>query len=306
MYMSRRLHSIRTVSKLILMKQRLLVLVSIIVVGVVILFVAKGATPSSSVEAENGLLSPAVQPATISQASKGVFVRFGATQNIAVVAPGAALPSDQTCASRVVHKPETRSKNALQNATLGHQNSLPAPFKSRVDGNYTGTTNDILQWAACKWGLSPDLALAQAVIESYWDQNARGDWTSNAAVCPPAHGLGVDGTAGQCPESYGILQVRYQYHGPPANLNTWPDAESSTAYNADYTYSVWRECYEGVDTWLNTLPATSPPAPVYTAGDAWGCIGLWYSGRWHTSAAEGYITAVKNALSTRQWEQPGF
>lgn len=40
----------------------------------------------------------------------------------------------------------------------------------RVDGRFTGTTDDILQWAACKWGLPDNLLRADAVVESTWFQ----------------------------------------------------------------------------------------------------------------------------------------
>jgi len=65
---------------------------------------------------------------------------------------------------------------------------------------------------------------------------------------------------------------------------------------------VWRSCFDGSMTWLNSVEHTG----TYAAGDAWGCIGVWYSGRWHTPAAEGYITAVKDYLQQRIWETPNF
>jgi hypothetical protein len=40
----------------------------------------------------------------------------------------------------------------------------------RVDGRFTGTTDEILQWAACKWGLPDNLLRADAVDESTWFQ----------------------------------------------------------------------------------------------------------------------------------------
>jgi hypothetical protein len=40
----------------------------------------------------------------------------------------------------------------------------------RVDGQFTGTTDEIFQWAGCKWGLSDDLLRAVAVRESTWYQ----------------------------------------------------------------------------------------------------------------------------------------
>jgi hypothetical protein len=41
---------------------------------------------------------------------------------------------------------------------------------ARVDGQFTGTTNEVFQWAACKWGLPDDLLGAVAVQESTWYQ----------------------------------------------------------------------------------------------------------------------------------------
>ena len=40
----------------------------------------------------------------------------------------------------------------------------------RVDGQFTGTTDEIFQWGACKWGLPDDLLRALAVRESTWYQ----------------------------------------------------------------------------------------------------------------------------------------
>ncbi len=167
-----------------------------------------------------------------------------------------------------------------------------------VDGNYTGTTDEILQWVACKWGVDEDVVRAQAAVESWWNQTNLGDWSPNSAVCAPNHPIGSDpGHPGQCPESVGILQVRYQYWS-----NGFPQVETSTAYNADYMYAGWRACYDGDDTWLDTVDHVG----TYKPGDLWGCVGLWFSGRWHTSAAEGYITKVRGYLNSRIWTQPQF
>ena len=76
----------------------------------------------------------------------------------------------------------------------------------------------------------------------------------------------------------------------------------SSAFNLDYTYSVWRGCYEGQLTWLNTVERGA----TYAAGDVWGCLGVWFSGRWHTAPAETYIAAVKDNLNQRVWETANF
>ena len=55
--------------------------------------------------------------------------------------------------------------------------------------------------------------------------------------------VGVDGTPGSCPESYGIMQVRYPY-----NVAAFPGAATSTAMNVDYAFANWRACYTGAWT----------------------------------------------------------
>jgi autotransporter family porin len=216
--------------------------------------------------------------------------------------PGSALPSDSDCAARVVPAPEVRPTNARYNATRGHQKNIPKKWLDRVTGDFSGTTDEILQWAACKWGIDPNVVRAQAAKESWWHMSTVGDYGTDPKACPPGHDLGVDGTPGQCPQSYGILQVRYPYHGPPAGNETWPEAEQSTAYNVDYTYSVWRACYEGDYTWLNTVDRGG----TYAAGDLWGCVGMWFSGRWHTDAANGYIDAVRGYYDSQVWKDASF
>ena len=222
--------------------------------------------------------------------------------------PGSALPDDATCAALVRHKPENKGVNATYNATKGNQ-SLASDFLSgddprassqivpRVDGNFTGTTDEIFQWAACKWGVDEDMVRAQAAVESWWRQTAKGDFGTDASRCPPGHGLGVDGMAGQCPESWGVLQNRYPYE-----MSSWPGIGSSTAFNADTAYAIWRACFEGYETWLNTVERGQD----YAAGDAWGCMGRWFAGRWHTQPADDYVAKVQSYLSQRIWETPDF
>ena len=167
----------------------------------------------------------------------------------------------------------------------------------RIDGQFTGTTHEILRWAACKWGIDEDIVAAQAAVESWWRQSALGDFGGDPNACPPGHGLGVDGTPGQCPQSYGILQNRYPYE-----VSTWPGIGNSTAMNADTAYGIWRACFNGYEAWLNTVDRGSQYGP----GDQWGCVGRWFSGRWHNQSAEGYIAKVQDYLRRRVWEQPDF
>ena len=76
----------------------------------------------------------------------------------------------------------------------------------------------------------------------------------------------------------------------------------SSAYNLDYTYAVWRACFEGRFGWLNNVDGRGD----YAAGDAKGCLGVWFSGRWYTDAAIGYIDRFDETLTNRSWEQDWF
>jgi hypothetical protein len=165
----------------------------------------------------------------------------------------------------------------------------------RINGDFTGTTAEILRWAACKWGINQDIVFAQAAVESWWRQTTKGDWETSG--CPPGHGPGVDGRPGLCPQSWGVLQNRYPYE-----TSSWPGIARSTAMNADLAYAIWRACYDGYETWLNTVPHVGR----YHAGDAWGCVGRWFAGRWHTPPAQKYIARVKQYLRERIWTKKYF
>jgi len=223
--------------------------------------------------------------------------------------PGARLPSGAQCARWVRATPapkEVRPSNRVPNhrggqhvgaGFLAFDGQAAIRLSRRIDGDFTGTTQQILRWAACKWGIDQDMVFAQAAIESWWRQSTLGDWGSDASACPPGHGPGADGRPDLCPQSYGILQNRYPYE-----KLSWPGIARSTAMNADTAYAIWRACYDGYETWLNTVPHGSR----YHAGDSWGCAGRWFAGRWRTSAADGYIRAVRKYMAERIWLTPNF
>ena len=252
----------------------------------------------------------------------GVLPRVGATSPLAPVykAPpdhfatlptGSRLPSGAECGALVHTRPysENKAVNVTFNQAIGHalardffdpRSTDPRANSAigvRVDGDFTGTTREILRWAACKWGIDEDIVYAQAAQESWWRQNSLGDWHPDASACAPGHGLGADGRPGQCPQSFGILQDRY-----PVQRSSWPGVGRSTAMNADTAYATWRACFEGYERWLNTLDR----GRQYAAGDVWGCVGRWVSGRWHTSQSDQYTASVQGYLSQRVWEQRDF
>ncbi len=76
---------------------------------------------------------------------------------------------------------------------------------SRVTGNFKGTTDEIIQWGACKWGIDEDIVRAMAIGESNWRMSQLGDYVSDPAKC-------ASGYTTPCPTSFGILQVKHTAH----------------------------------------------------------------------------------------------
>ncbi len=188
--------------------------------------------------------------------------------------PGSALPSGKECAARVQRDPwEPRPGNTAANAT---RPSPPAPFgmtswstpeadstayRGRVDGEFTGTTDEIIQWASCKWGFPTDLDRAQAVVESSWVQAKVGD-------------------GGQ---SHGLYQMRASVWGG------YPSSARSTTFNADWAMGLRRACYDGV-MWYPQL-----------RGDLHACVGVHYSGNPDESTWRAYTDLVRDRERTKPW-----
>jgi hypothetical protein len=267
-------------------------------------------------------------PATVSSAPPPAGGYFS------LVAPGkfASLRSGQQCASKVrLSSWEPRPDNTKRNHSTPDPAAVRASFAARpydsswknwntllqrVDGQYAGTTDEIFQWAACKWGLADDLLRAVAVQESTWYQYETypsgrcvlhfscGDMVTSStpdtvtyckAIAEFGYDYQRDYGPGICPETFGLMGIK-DWEDPSwgqmaDNQNgAFPFNRNSTAFAVDYYGAYLRGCDEGWITWLSTTP-----------GDIWGCVGAWFSGDWHTSAASDYASQVKNWESTRPW-----
>lgn len=197
---------------------------------------------------------------------------------------------DPEAASRVRPSPrEPRPGNWTANQTTPTRSELErfyaadswancSGLRRRVTGNFTGTTDEIIQWAAHKWGLDEDVLRAVAVKESYWNQGFHGDIGNG--------------------DSYGLTQVKSRYA-----RGTYPLSRRSTAFNVDYYGASQRYYLDGCAEWMNGQRGNGRR---YTSGDMWGSVGAWFSGRWYNSSANDYISAIKRALSSRKWEQADF
>lgn len=158
------------------------------------------------------------------------------------------------------------------------------PYTRNVTGDFTGTTDEILQWGAWKWGIDEDILRAVAATESWWRMDNRsrdGDHTS-----------------------WGIMQVLDAYAG------TFPLSRDSTAFNVDFYGATVRFVFDGKNRWLG---GTAPPDRPYAAGDIWGAVGVWFAGAWYNgdasverSGANWYIAYVQRELARRTWSRATF
>jgi len=202
--------------------------------------------------------------------------------SVSVKQPGFEPLSDADAAARVNESSwEPRTNNARANRRRPSDAQL-RDFRRRsvmlnrfgVTGHYRGTTDEILQWAARKWGFDPDLFRAVAAVESYWNMSAVGDG-----------GL-----------SFGIFQMKKTYHC------CLPLSSKYTAFNADYYGAILRSYYDGREKWLNKYER----GERYGAGDVWGSVGSWWAGRWRTAGALDYIHRVQDALRDEPWRHRWF
>ncbi len=227
---------------------------------------------------------------------------------------GSKLPSDKTCAATASgdafepvlqnspendFMPSASDLKAYKSEAATGEGGAPGSYLTRVDGQFTGTTDAILKWASCKWGFDENVTRATAVNETHWRQTELGD---------VADGI-----------SLGILQIKTRDYpstceSVASSQNTAdvtnPDCYSyrSTAFAADYKLAQQRACFEGK---ISYLASETPPSgyPAYPEGSPeemmWGCVGWWYSGHWFDSGALNYISEVQGYLSAQAWLQPG-
>jgi hypothetical protein len=212
--------------------------------------------------------------------------------------PDTQLPGEKACAARVHYSNwEPRPSNAVENrrtpqrplTVRNHPDfnaEWNARYRPRVSGNFTGTTEEIIQWAACKWGLSDEMLRGQAVAESDWNMHIEGDYEDRSeGHCT------LGDRRDPCPTSFGILQIKW-YYNPDANPynNSFPMSKNMTAFSLDYTAAMLRGCFQGWEYFGSQ-----------SRGDLWGCMGGWYSGDWYDSGAEAYIGRVRHQYDTKPW-----
>lgn len=217
-------------------------------------------------------------------------------------------------------------------------------FMQNVDGQFTGTTAEIIEQLADKWCpsctiLNPldgdtysfrDLLKAVAVNETGWYEWREAslsapDPITGSKTLTPSHGDLEHVTATE-PHggSWGLFQIAEGVNeGWPASF---PLSATSTGFNADFKIAEQMGVEEGHLAYLSDASRSVTAiangfAPYVDYTDAngvlhrastdvnqrrWGAVGNWYSGGWYDAGAISYIEAVQQILHNQPWTQPGF
>jgi hypothetical protein len=225
--------------------------------------------------------------------------------------------SDAQAAALVVHMTENRNNNTTSNnyrpsstelsAFLKNERDsygrLPAqfnPYAAYVTGGFTGTTDEIIQWGAAKWGIPPDWLRAQYYQESHWNQSHLGDLTTvkNATLYPVQSRY----SNSQVYQSLGITQIRWNHpDGNNSGIGTEPLRWKSTPFNVDYQSAMVRFYFD------NPKGARASWGDAYSTCKNWLSIGAWYEPYpWNNSEQQDYVEKIQNGLSNKLWQDASF
>lgn len=171
-----------------------------------------------------------------------------------------------------------------------------------LDGLRKPSTDDLIQWAAHKWGIPENWLRAEYVRESYWNGFQLGDETTVSrswyrlypyqAQVP--HSLDVY-------QSMGVSQVKWIPDGS-VGAGTEPLRWRSTAFNLDYQAAMVRFYYD------NPSGARSSWGDrTYAPCEKWSSIGGWFEPYpWHNAGQRQYVSQVQHYLRGRDWTTPTF
>lgn len=244
--------------------------------------------------------------------------------------PHAALPTSATCIAEIPTTPETVPANATANAAYPNAAQLNA-FWAQPNGDVQGpgweflpnadwagvkggyayqikpavpSTDMIIRWAACKWGIDENALRAQAWEESTWNQGTLGDYGTGLSYCSADGGAFTalyQPATNDCYASHSIIQMRLV---PNGFWTMYPQVINSTGFALDAMGAMLRGCINGdmneffggsylaqyESDQVNNLPA------LYA-----NCQGEHYSGNYGDAAALSYEAALAMWESQQPW-----
>jgi hypothetical protein len=225
--------------------------------------------------------------------------------------------SDAAAAARVRPAAENRPGNAAANAYVPSARALQRfhharddrgqtvvqsdPYFADVTGHFSGTTDEIIQWAAHKWGIPEDWLRAQYAVESHWRQRAMGDLRTETPAARARYPAFSCPTATQCYESLGITQSKWRPDGSDGP-GTEPLRWKSTSFNVDYQAATVRFYYDNPRGLRAAWGDSS-----YKAGEAWLSLGGWFKPYpWGNPGQRRYVRDVERTLAKRPWARSHF
>jgi hypothetical protein len=241
--------------------------------------------------------------------------------------------SDAAAAALVTHVPEDRADNATAYSVNGTnytdandfvptQAQIAAAHAAKtnsgqsivafdpyiayvdgLDGLSHPSTDDLIQWAAHKWGIPEDWLRAQYVVESYWNNFQLGDDTSIPAAWYAQYPYQARDprSSTMAYESMGISQVRWAPDGS-LNAGSEPLRWESTAFNIDWQAATVRFYYDNPQGARSRWGDTG-----YQPCQQWNSVGAWNSPYpWNNAQQQSYIQTVQQNLSARTWTTSSF
>jgi hypothetical protein len=179
------------------------------------------------------------------------------------------------------------------------------PYLAYVDGRdglRHPSTDDLIQWAAHKWGIPENWLRAEYVQESYWNSFQLGDeahvnsgWYRRYPVQArvPGH-LDVF-------QSMGLTQVKWIPDGS-VGAGTEPLRWESTAFNVDYQAATIRFYYDNPMGRRSEWGDSS-----YAPCQQWNSIGGWFEPYpWGNGGQQSYVRSVQQHLAGRDWTSSAF
>ena len=279
-------------------------------------------------------LTPNVQARAQAAVPRGPQTTWAAcNRNAGTDRPSTFTPlSDAAAAARITRRPEIRPDNAkpysidgkryvAANTDVPSQAQLKRfwgsktsagtsvlkfnPYLRYVDGRdglRHPSTDDLIQWAAHKWGIPENWLRAEFVLESDWSQYQLGD---EASVSARWYGLYPAQArvrhSSDVFQSLGITQVKWIPDGS-VGAGTEPLRWQSTAFNLDYQAATLRFYYDDPSGARSAWGDSS-----YKPCEQWNSLGGWYEPYpWGNSGQEGYVAKVQQNLADRAWTASTF
>ena len=179
------------------------------------------------------------------------------------------------------------------------------PYLSHVDGRdglSNPSTDDLIQWAAHKWGIPENWLRAEYAQESYWNGFQLGDETDLRSRTHEAYPSQARISSGPSVyQSMGITQVKWNAEGS-VGAGTEPLRWESTAFNIDYQAATVRFYYDNPGGARSAWGDSS-----YGPCQQWNSIGGWFEPYpWGNAGQKAYVREVRQHLAHRDWTSSSF